>query len=509
MGKSKDPKKDEGLEGRYYHLYQNATDGLFTVDHEGYLHDANKTCERITGYSSKELEQTHYSDLLAPKEKRFISHYFEMIKKGQLIPRDDVQVDIITKNRQNKVIELHIQNASFNEGLIQASIRDVTDKKKLEEQLINAQRMECIGKLVNDVSHKFNDILTGILGSASYLRDSLKGHEEYYKHVETIEKSASVGADLVSQLMAFGNRQESHSQVININEVIQDAISLMHNNHITNRIEVIAQLEQGPSLARLDKSQVMQVVMNICHNAKDAMPNGGKLTIVTKSLDLSEDFCLKHIGLSKERKYVHIEISDTGHGIEEKWLPYIFDPFFTTKDVGKGTGLGLSVAFGIIKAHQGTILVRSKLSAGTTFDIYLPACSSSTVKEDGFKVSEGEGTVMIVEDEELVRRMTLNILKRSGYSVLCAADGEEALVLYKKNENLIDLVILDMIMPKKDGLETFKQLKEINQNIRVVISTGYLPNHISSQFLKGGAVGFIQKPYTAMELSKMVKRVLS
>jgi len=508
MGKSKDPEKDVESEGRYYHLYQNATDGLFTVDHDGYLHDANKTCERITGYSSKELEKTHFSDLLAAREKRFISHYFEMIKKGQLIPRDDVQVEIITKNRQTKVVELHIQNASFSEGLIQASIRDITDKKKLEDQLINAQRMECIGKLVNEVSHKFNDILTGILGSASYLRDSLKDNEEYYKYVETIEKSASVGADLVSQLMAFGNRQESHSQVIDTNEIIQDAIGLMHNNHLSSRIEVIARLQPGPSPLRIDKGRIMQAVMNICHNAKDAMPHGGKLTIVSEILDLGEDFCLRHIGL-KEGKHIHIEISDTGHGIEEKWLPYIFDPFFTTKDVGKGTGLGLSVAFGIIKAHQGTILVRSKLGTGTTFDIYLPACSNLTVKENVYKVSEGEGTVMIVEDEELVRKMTFNILKRSGYKVFCAADGEEALNLYKKNEDLIDLVILDMIMPKKDGLETFKELKEMNRNIRVIISTGYLPNHISSQFLKGGAVGFIQKPYTAMELSKMVKRVLS
>ncbi|MEW5804293.1 MAG: response regulator [bacterium] len=508
MGRSKDLKKDQESEGRYYHLYQNATDGLFTVDHAGYLHDANKTCERITGYSSEELEKTHFTDLLTAKEKRFISHYFEMIKKGQLIPRDDVQVEIISKSRQTKVVELHIQNASFNKGLIQASIRDITDKKKLEDQLINAQRMECIGKLVNEVSHKFNDILTGILGSASYMRESLKGDEEYYKYVETIEKSAAVGAELVSQLMAFGNRQESHLQVVDVNEVIKEAISLMHNNYLSSRIEVTARLQEGPLSARIDKGRIMQAVMNICHNAKDAMPRGGKLTIVTEILKLSEDFCLKHIGL-REGKYIHIQISDTGHGIEEKCISYIFDPFFTTKDVGKGTGLGLSVAFGIIKAHHGTILVKSKLGAGSTFDIYLPDCSSSAVKGCGESVSEGEGTVMVVEDEHLVRKMTFNILARSGYKVFCAANGEEALDLYKKNENLIDLVILDMIMPKKDGLETFKELKEINRDIRVVISTGYLPNHISSEFLKGGAVGFIQKPYTAMELSKMVKRILS
>ncbi|MEW6381580.1 MAG: response regulator [bacterium] len=508
MGKMNDPGKDQGLEGKYYHLYQNATDGLFTVDHDGFLHDANKTCELITGYSSEELEKTHYSDLLSAKEKRFIGHYFRMIINEHMIPRSDIQVEIVTKDGQTKIVELYIKNACSHKGLIQASIRDITDKKKLEDQLINAQRMECIGKLVNEVAHKFNDVLTGILGSASYLRASLNGDEEYYKHVETIEKSASVGADLVSQLMAFGNRQESHSQIIDINEVIREAIGLMRNNHLSNRIEVVTRLQEGSLPVRIDKGQIMQAVMNICHNATDAMPQGGKLAIITESLDLSEDFCLKHIGL-REGKYTHIRISDTGHGIEEKLLPYIFDPFFTTKDVGKGTGLGLSVAFGIVKAHQGTILVESQPGAGTSFDIYLPAISSSAAKADGCQVSEGQGTVMIVEDEDLVRKMTSNILLRSGYTVLCAADGEEALEVYKKNDNSIDLVILDMIMPKKDGLETFRELKSINRNVRVVISTGYLPNRISSEFLKGGAVGFIQKPYTAMELSKLIKRVLS
>jgi len=511
MRRSNKSGQEEGLEGKYYHLYQNAIDGLFAVDHNGFIHDANKACERITGYSSQELENMHYSELLSAKEKRFIAHHFKMIINERLIPRSDIQIEIITKDRSTKMVELHIQNEFSQDGLIQASIRDITDKKRLEDRIIKAQRMECIGKLVNDVAHKFNDILTGILGSASYLRAWVRGDEECSRYVETIEKSASVGAELVSQLMVFGNRQESHSQLIDINEVIKEVISLLRNNHLSSRIEVDSRLQEGSPLAvRADKSQIMQAVMNICHNAKDAMPQGGKLTIVTESLALNEDFCLKHIGL-RPGKYLHIQISDTGCGIEEKSLPYIFDPFFTTKDVGKGTGLGLSVAFGIIRAHHGTIDVKSQVGVGTSFDIYLPAASSKSAavwaRED--QMSLGEGRVMVVEDEELVRRMTSNILGRLGYRVLCAADGEEALELYKNNVEPIDLVILDMIMPKKDGLETFKELKEIDQNVRVVISTGYLPNRISSEFLKGGVVGFIQKPYTAIELSKLVKRVLA
>jgi DNA-binding NtrC family response regulator len=171
--------------------------------------------------------------------------------------------------------------------------------------------------------------------------------------------------------------------------------------------------------------------------------------------------------------------------------------------------LGLSVAFGIAKSHQGTILADSRIGGGTDFDIYLPACSSLVVKDDGCEMSQGEGTVMVVEDEDLVREMTFNILTRSGYEVLCVADGEEAIELYRDKGNSIDLVILDMLMPRKDGLETFKELKHLNRHIRAVISTGYLPNHISSEFVKGGVMGFIQKPYTAAELSKLVRRILS
>ena len=496
------------LAQRYYYLYQNATDGLFTLDHEGYLRDANKMSERITGYSKEELEKIHFSNLLAQKEKKFICHYFEMIKKRQLIPKDEIQIEIIAKNKKTKTVELHIQNTIFEEGLIQASIRDVTDKKKLEDHLINSQRMECLGKLVNDVSHKFNDILTAILGSSSYLQATLKNDGENSKYLETIHKSASMGADLASQLMAIGSGQKFNPQLTDINKVIKETIKLMHNQHLLNRIKVKADSLEDPLPVKIDKLQIMHSLMNICHNAKDAMPNGGTLTFTSKKLSLNDDFCLQHIG-TKDGQYIHIQISDTGQGIEEKALPYIFDPFFTTKDVGKGTGLGLSVAFGIIKAHQGTIAVDSKIGSGTNFNIYLPTYNTALMDSDDEYIATGEGTLMIVEDEELVRRITFNILERCGYEVLCAADGEAAIELYEKKIDTIDLVILDVIMPKKDGMETFKELKKLNKNVQVLVSTGYLPNNMSTKFLKGGAMGFIQKPYTAKELLKSVKKILS
>ncbi len=492
---------------RYYYLYQHATDGLFILNYDGYFRDPNKMCERITGYSKKKLEKIHFSDLLAAKEKRFICYYFELIKKRQLIPREEIQIEILAKNNTPKVVDLHILNAIFEEGLIQASIRDVTEKKKLQELLINSQRMECLGKLVNEVSHKFNDILTAILGSSSYLRPAFGEEEEAFKYIEAIHKSASMGVDLVSQLMAFGSGQKFHPRLIDINIVVKETIKLMHSKHLLNRIEVVSDIPEDPLPIQIDKHQIMHALMNICHNAKDAMEKGGLLTISTKKVNINDDFSLQNIGL-RDGYYINVRITDTGMGIEEKTLPYIFDPFFTTKDVGKGQGLGLSVAYGIFKAHQGTIIAKSAIRQGTVFDIFLPAPSRSSTSSSKF-IMRGEGTIMVVEDEELVRRITINILERSGFKVICAEDGEEALELFKEKGDSIDLIILDVIMPRMDGMETFKELKILKKDIRVLVSTGYLPNNMSTEFLKGGALGFIQKPYTAMELLKSVSKIIN
>jgi signal transduction histidine kinase/ActR/RegA family two-component response regulator len=389
-----------------------------------------------------------------------------------------------------------------------AMMEDVTERRRLEEQLIQSQKMESIGLLAGGIAHDFNNILGGILGYASFVKTQVPKEDRIYPHLETIERSALRAAELTSQLLGFARGGKYVVGPLIINDLVRETADLLRGTIETN-IAMTTGLDASSPVIEADASQMQQVLMNLCVNARDAMPGGGELTITTTRLDAPDAF-LRSIPEARGGRFVRIEIADTGIGIEKAIRGKIFDPFFTTKEKGKGTGLGLATVYGIVKNHNGFINVESEIGSGTTFSVYIPAVDkvAAKVQENESRPQGGQETILVVDDEEMIRMLVRDILEEIGYNVLSAADGIEAVELYKEKDGEIDLVILDMTMPGMGGRETFEKLKEMNPSVRAILSTGYAADERARQMLAMGVKAFVQKPYRIDDLASAVRRTL-
>jgi signal transduction histidine kinase/ActR/RegA family two-component response regulator len=394
--------------------------------------------------------------------------------------------------------------------------RDITERKlaeqerlALQEQVRQSQKMEAIGLLAGGIAHDFNNILTVISGSTQLAMMDLEEGDPLRANLEEIKKASDRAADLTRQLLAFSRKQILEMKVLDLNEVLQRLNKMLRRviGEDTG-LEMIASEPLGK--VRVDPGQMEQVIMNLVVNARDAMPGGGKLILETANAELDEGYARMHIGV-KPGSYVMLSVNDTGAGMTQEVKERIFEPFFTTKEMGKGTGLGLSTVYGIVKQSGGNIWVYSEPGKGTTFKIYLPRVDEPLEERKEREIQEvpmGSETVLVVEDEEAVRKLAARLLKKQGYKVLEAPDGGQAIILCEKYHEPIHLILSDVVMPGMSGRRLAEQLKEIHPEVKVLYMSGYTDNAILHHGVLEPGINFLQKPFTVDGLARKVREAL-
>jgi nitrogen-specific signal transduction histidine kinase/CheY-like chemotaxis protein len=385
---------------------------------------------------------------------------------------------------------------------------DITDRRELEEQLRQAQKMDAVGRLAGGVAHDFNNLLTVIGGYSQTLLDGTPAEDPKRSPLEQILTASSRAAALTSQLLAFSRKQMLQPKLINLNHLLNNMESLLRRvmgEHITFN----AALSQDLLYVKADPNQLEQVLINLAANARDAMPDGGEFRIETAIVDAREGGTE---GRLKEGEYARLKVSDTGIGMNHNVLEHAFEPFFTTKGVGKGTGLGLSTVYGIVQQNHGTIHVSSKRGRGTAFEIYLPAVPAGEEVKEATGLSgslQGNETILVAEDEPDVRKLVRDGLEQFGYTVLPAADGYEALRILEHHSEPVHLLLTDVIMPLMSGRELAKRVQSVKPATKVVYMSGYTDDTLAFHGFPQPNTGFIQKPFTVTVLAEKVRRVLS
>ncbi|MFH1511056.1 MAG: response regulator [Candidatus Woesearchaeota archaeon] len=378
--------------------------------------------------------------------------------------------------------------------------------KKLEAQLQMAQKMEAIATLAGGIAHVFNNLLMSIQGNTSLMLIDIDSLHPHYERLKSIEKQIQGGVKLTGQLLGYARKGKYEVTPISLNQIVNE----ISDTFGQTRKEVVIHRKLAEDLLAIeaDQGQIEQVLLNLFVNAADAMPSGGDLILETMNV--------KHKDIKgklydpKAGNYVMLIIKDTGMGMDKSTMERIFDPFFTTKEIGRGTGLGLASVYGIIKAHGGYIDVESRKKHGTTFMVYLPAFKGKVRKitKTSDKLIKGTGTVLLVDDEKVIQEVCKELLEAIGYKVFSAIDGKEALKLYRKSQDKIDLVLLDMTMPNMSGSEVYNRMKEMNPDIKVLLSSGYSIDGEATDILKRGCNGFIQKPFNINALSQKIRKIL-
>ncbi len=386
----------------------------------------------------------------------------------------------------------------------------ITERKLLEEQLRQSQKMEAIGRLAGGIAHDFNNLLTIISGYSDLMQESLKEGDRQRAHVDEIKKASNRAATLTRQLLAFSRSQVLAPQVLDLNGVVAN-IEKMLRRLIGEDVELVTVLGENLGRVRADPGQLEQVIMNLVVNARDAMPQGGKLTIETAEVDLDDAYARSHVTVVPGR-YIMLAVSDTGMGMDQETQTHIFEPFFTTKEKGKGTGLGLAMVYGIIKQSGGYIWVYSEPRQGATFKIYLPRIEQATGEAAAAKPasspSKGNETVLLVEDEPALRALARTVLESKGYRVLEARNGEDALLVAEQHRGQVDLLLTDVVMPGMSGRELAEQLHQKNRSLKILYMSGYTDDAIVHHGVLGSDMAFLQKPFTPEGMARRVREVL-
>jgi len=387
-------------------------------------------------------------------------------------------------------------------------IRDITEQKRLEAQLQQTQRMETIGTLAGGVAHDFNNLLMGIQGNTSLMLLDLNSLHPFYERLKSIEKQVQSGIHLTSMLLGYARKGKYDVKPFDLNLLVKETSDTFGLTR--KEITIHRELAEDLPAIEADQGQIEQVLLNLYINAADAMPSGGDLILKTRNT--SHEDMKGMVYDAKPGNYVLLTVTDTGAGMDKETQKRIFDPFFTTKEMGRGTGLGLASVYGIVKSHGGYIDVESEKGRGSTFSIYLPATNKRVQNAEAVKTPEqvikGTETVLIVDDEEVIREVGQKLLGVMGYRVLIARNGKEAVEVYRKNQDDIDIVVLDMVMPGMGGVEAYDSMKEINPNIKVLLSSGYSIDSKTTEIMKRDCDGFIQKPFNMKELSGEIRKIL-
>ena len=503
-------------EERYRLLVNNIPGVVFTGYKDWSIDFIDTKIEVLTGYSMEDFSSRRlkWLDIVVKEDiekikkiftqalksnKTYIREYRIKSKKGQIIWIQ--QRGQIICDDQGEI--LHISGVLFD---ISDLKRAEEEKEKLEARLQQVQKMEAIGTLAGGVAHGFNNVLMSIQGNTSLMLVDTDTSHPHHERLENIEQSVVIAAALTSQLLGFARGGKYEAKLTDLNEMVEKTSNMFGRRK--KEIKIHRRYQKDIWTVNVDQGQIEQVLLSLYYNALKAMPGGGELYLQIENITLDKDY-VKPFSIEPGR-YVKISITDTGVGMDEETRRRIFEPYFTTTEMGRGTGLGLASVYGIIKNHGGIINVYSEEGEGTTFNIYLPTSEKEVIKEKELPevLLKGTGTILLVDDEDMIIDVGQGMLKALGYTVLVARGGKEAIELYRANKDKIDMVILDMIMPGVGGGETYDRIKEIKPDIKVLLSSGYSINGQAEEILDRGCDGFIQKPFNMRQFSQKIREIL-
>lgn len=496
----------QSSEEKYRLLVENANDAIFIVQEEQ-IKFANQMAKQMGNELGVDLTRVSFADYIHPADRNLVLERHKSRLKGENLP-DTYAFRLIGRDDQMMSVELNaVQIDWHGKPATLNFLRDITLQRKMEKQLQLSQKMEAVGTLAGGVAHDFNNLLMGIQGRTSLMLFDTEPIHPQFEHLKEIENYIKRATKLTKQLLGFARGGKYEVKPTDINDLIEKSSQMF--GRTKKEISIYKKYHDQIWTVEIDQSQIDQVLLNIFVNAWQAMPDGGDLFIQTKNEILDENFAGAY-GV-RAGKYVVISITDTGIGMDGKTLKRVFDPFFTTKDKERGTGLGLASAYGIIKNHGGIIMAESAAGRGAAFHVYLPASDKPVIDElqDDHNILTGSGTILLVDDEEMIIDVGSQVLKKLGYEVLTARHGKEAVEVFQQNRQKIAMVILDLIMPEMGGGEAYDRLKEIDPNVRVLLSSGYSLGGQATAILKRGCDGFIQKPFNLKDLSEKLRQIIS
>ena len=501
-------------EERFRELAELMPETVFEVDLEGKLTFVNRNAFNNFGYTQQDLKKGLKSfDMIIPKDRERAQDNVTKILTGE---KSGIN-EYTALRKDGSIFPVMIHSAPiFKEGKpvgLRGFMVDITDRKKAEEerrklevQFQQAQRFEALGTLAGGIAHDFNNLLMNIQGNTSLMLFEIEGTHPFFEPLKKIEKQVKSGAQLTRQMLGYARKGKFNVKSVDLNQIVDESADTFGRTR--KEITIYREFDNDLFPVEADQGQIEQVLLNLYVNAADAMPGGGKLILKTKNethLNIKSNHYDPRPG-----KYVQLTITDSGTGIDNQTLERIFDPFFTTKGMGRGTGLGLASVYGIIKSHDGYIDVTSEKGHGTTFTIFLPASEKDVegTADTAAKLIKGSGTLLVVDDEELVLKVGVNMLEKLGYTVLGAKNGTEAVDIFKANKDKIQMVILDIIMPDMGGGEVYDKIKAINPEVKVLLSSGYSVDGQAIELLERGCDGFMQKPFTMEELSGKITQIM-
>jgi two-component system cell cycle sensor histidine kinase/response regulator CckA len=492
-------------ERKYRLAVDNANDAIFVVQ-DGVVKFPNPRVREITGYSADYLATISFADLIGPEDKDMVVERHKKRLNGEDVP-NTYSFRIINRAGEQLWVEVNAVLIAWEaKPAVLCFLRDITPQKKLEAQLQYARKIEAVGTLAGGVAHDFNNLLMGIQGNVSLMQMGIDQVHPDYERLKNIEKQIQSGARLTSHLLGYARKGKYEVIPLDLNRLVEDTSDTF--GRTKKQITIHLELAKDLFAIEADPTQIEQVLLNLCVNAADAMPGGGDMTL--KTANVTHGDMKGKLYEPRPGSYVLLAVTDTGTGMYKKTMERIFDPFFTTKEMGRGTGLGLASAYGIIKGHGGYIDADSTRGRGTTFSIYLPASKKKVrkVAKTEERLVKGTGTALLVDDEEVILEVGRELLEALGYRVLLAQDGKEAIKVYGENQDKIDIVVLDVVMPGMGGGEAYDSMKDINPDIKVLLSSGFSIDGEASKILERGCNGFIQKPFTMKELSGEIGKIL-
>ncbi len=494
-------------ESRYRRIFENTGTAMVILEEDKRISLVNDEFEKLTEYSKQELENRMlWMELIEEKHRDRMIAYHDLRRQQPGAAPKQYFSQILTKSGQIKDILIRVDLIQETMQSV-ASLIDVSDQKKLEEQLLRAQKMDAIGTLAGGIAHDFNNILMGIQGYASLAMLKTDSADDRYEKLSGIEKLVQSGTELTRQLLGFARGGKYELLPTNLNRLVTKVTQLF--GRTKKEISIQWQLQDDLWSVEVDRGQIEQVLLNLLVNAGQAMPTGGDLSLESTNIVLDESNA--KIYSIPPGDYVRLSVQDTGVGMDEATKQQAFDPFFTTKGKGRGSGMGLASAYGIINNHGGCITIESVPGKGATFIIYLPASRKTPMADKKLPSAatlRGTETILVVDDEEVVAMVSKEMLESLGYRVFLAGSGQEALAVYMEKYRKIDLVILDMILPGINGGDTFDRLKKINPAVKVLLASGYSIEGQATQILERGCQGFIQKPFRMNSLAQKVRDIL-
>lgn len=503
-------------------IFEGSRDAVFISNAQSQFVAVNNAACELTGYPNEELLKMSIPELHEEIDLDVYTEFHDRIMAGESVlteakirKKDGTKADAEFSNTRISVAGVFYMHTAA---------RDVTERKRSEEELkkeedkrlqlerllIQSQKLEGLGTLASGIAHDFNNILNIIIGHFSLLKDHLSDPKRIAKNIDAIEKASERAASLVKQLLNLARKNETLFDSVSINDVINEICRLLHET-LPRTVVVSTDLQSDLPNIVADANQLHQIFMNLCINARDAMPHGGSVTVSTTTVSGNDIGTRFPQAAGKE--YVFVKVSDTGTGMSEEVKSKIFEPFFTTKEPGKGTGLGLALVYSIVQNHHGMIEVESEPDKGTTFSMYFPVDEHKALNEhDGTAkrtdIPGGSETILVIEDEEMLSELIMTILVSNGYKVLSAADGEEGVAVFKKYKKDISVVITDLGLPKFSGDEVIRQIKSINPSSKIILSSGYVDADAKADLLKAGANRFILKPYKPAEVLQTVRAAI-